>query len=159
MTTGDDDLVAAVRLRADAYARCSTEQALTYACEDVLETIIASRALAVGDVDDFIARVCDAEDLDPPTVSLRRRRAVVASADLDGNSICLDRGEITVATVLHELAHLACRVDSHGVMFRDTLVALCRRHAGVEHAALLHWLYTESGLEMSPWASSASHHR
>ena len=159
MTTGDDDLRAAVRSRADAYARCNTEQALTYACEDVLETIIASRALAANDIDEYVTLVCDAEDLDPPAVVRRRRRGVVASADLDGNAICLDRSEVTVATVLHELAHLACQVDSHGVMFRDTLVALCRRHASVEHAALLHWLYAESGLEMSPWAASANRHR
>lgn len=149
-----DALVDAVRARASWYPGCTEEQALTYACEDVLESTLPTRTLDAGDVAHAVDAICQAEDLDTPALSTRRGRRVIASADLDTHTLCLARDDVTMATVLHEIAHLACAVDTHGVLFRDEFVRLCRAHIGVDHAALLHSLYGGCGLEVSPWAAS-----
>jgi hypothetical protein len=62
----------------------------------------------------------------------------------------------TTATVLHEIAHISVGVDSHGVLFRDELIRLARAHISIDYAALLHGVFSTAGLEMSPWAASAS---
>lgn len=148
-------LVESARLRATGFRGCSTEQALTYACEDVVDDEMPSRSVDLADVTRTVDDVCDAEDLDAPLVGKGRARRAVASADLDAHAICVHRPTITMLTLLHEIAHLSSRADSHGVLFRTELVRLVRAHIGVEHAALLHGLYGGCGLEMSPWAASA----
>lgn len=149
------ELVESARARATGFHGCSTEQALTYACEDVVDNEMPSRHLDLTDVTRTVDHICDAEDLDVPLVEKGRARRAVASADLDAHAICIHRPTVTMLTLLHEIAHLSTRADSHGVLFRDELVRLVRTHIGVEHAALLHGLYGGCGLEISPWAASA----
>lgn len=159
MTGGHDALVSAALAGSPRYPGCTAEQALVYSCEDTLETALPSRTLDADGVGHFLRIVCEAEDLDAPVVSRGRRRRSIASADLDMHEMCIDRSTVSTLTVLHELAHLTCGVDSHGVLFRDELVRLCRAHVGVEHAALLHRLYAGCGLEVSPWAASRARPR
>lgn len=153
--TDHSRLVESARARATGFRGCSAEQALTYACEDVVDGAMPSRAVDLADVAQTIGTVCAAEDLDAPRVEKGRARRAVASADLDAHAICVHRPTVTMLTLLHEIAHLSARADSHGVLFRDELVRLVRAHIGVEHAALLHGLFCACGLEMSPWAASA----
>lgn len=148
-------LVEAARARATQFRGCSAEQALTYACEVLVDDEMPTRTVDRADVAGVVSDVCDAEDLDPPRVENGRARRALASANLDEHAICVHRPTVTMLTLLHEIAHLSSRADSHGVLFRDELVRLVRAHVGVEHAALLHGLYRGCGLEMSPWAASA----
>lgn len=151
-------LVADALARVASFPGCSHEQALCYACEDVVESTLPSRIGNRAESTQLVNSVCAAEDMDSPRVTTGRGQRTVASADLDLHELCLRRPTVTALTVVHELAHLSCRVDSHGVLFRDELVRLVRAHVGVEHAALLHGLYSACGLEVSPWAASARRH-
>lgn len=153
--TDHSRLVESARARATGFRGCSAEQALTYACEWVVDDVMPSRDVGLTDVARTVSRVCAAEDLDAPRIERGRARRAVASADLDEHAICIHRPMVTMLTLLHEIAHLSTRADSHGVLFRDELVRLARAHIGVEHAALLHGLFGGCGLEMSPWAASA----
>ena len=133
--------------RASEYQKCSEEQALTYACEDIVD----------NDIEQWLQHVCTREDIDTPHIVVGRAASTsLASADIDSHTICL-RGKITTAaTALHEVAHVIVGADSHGVLFRDELVRLARAHISVEYAALLYGVYQGVGLEMSPWPASAS---
>lgn len=153
--TDHSGLVESARAHATRFRGCTTEQALTYACEWVVDDVMASRDVGLADVARTVSRVCAAEDLDAPRIERGRTRRALASADLDAHAICIHRPMVTMLTLLHEIAHLSTRADSHGVLFRDELVRLVRAHISVEHAALLHGLFGGCGLEMSPWAASA----
>lgn len=151
-----DIYVDQVRRRIDLYSACSPEQALVYSCEDVSDAEYPSRLVKETDVLDFIEAICDSEGLDTPTVLIEPTRGnSLASTDVHTGIVCLHRRVSTVATILHELAHHHVGADHHGTIFRDELVRLIRRHIGVEHAAFLHQLMSRSGLEMSPWQSTA----
>lgn len=150
-------LVSRVMSRHVDYQSCSHEQGLAYACEDIVEAEIGSRVIASTEVAGWVSKVCEQEDMDPPTVLVARlSRITLASAHPDDNSMCLRGKSTTVATVLHELAHLSVGVDSHGVLWRDEFTRMARAHISVSFAGLLHSLYTAVGLEMSPWSASAS---
>lgn len=139
------------------YPHCGPEQALAYACEDIVDAEVGSRSIASREVSEWIERVCEKQDLDPPEILVSRlSRTSLASAVPDDHSICLRGKETTVATVLHELAHLAVGADSHGVLWRDEFTRLTRAHISVSYAGLLHSLYAGVGLEVSPWQSSAA---
>jgi len=157
--TSPREAAALAATRAGAYRRCSQEQALVYGCEDVLAEQLPSRLLSADELDGFVRAVCESEGMDVPIIEDlvgRRGRAttVVATADLEAEVVRFAAGA-TVATVLHELAHLSADRDDHGVLFRDELVRLLRRHADVGQAAMLHGLFTGVGLEMSPWPASS----
>lgn len=139
------------------FAGCTREQALVYACEDIVEHEIGSRNIASHEVERWIEGICQREDMDTPVVLVSRlSRRTLASANDQDHSICLRGKTTTVGTALHELAHLSAGSDSHGVLWRDEFTRLTRAHISVSYAALLHSLYTGSGLEMSPWPASAS---
>lgn len=139
-----------------SYAGCSPEQALVYACEDVVEGEIGSRVIASREVEAWIENVSHREDMDTPAVLVARlSRRTSASANDQEHSICIRGTSTTVATVLHELAHLSAGSDSHGVLWRDEYTRLSRAHISVTHSALLHSLFVAVGLEMSPWPASA----
>lgn len=148
-------LVSAARERASRFSRCSVEQALTYACEDTVDDQLPTRTLDLDVAARVLDTLCHAEDLDPPLLEKGRARRSLASADLEAHAICMHRSSFTMLTLVHEIAHLSSRAESHGVLFRDEMVRLVRAHVGIEHAALLFGLYTGCGLEMSPWAASA----
>ncbi|MEI6198427.1 MAG: hypothetical protein WCP83_00620 [Actinomycetota bacterium] len=143
--------------RALDYARCSPEQALVYACEDIVDSELGSRNFSSAHIEQWLQHVCTREDIDTPhLVVARASRSTLASADSESHTICI-RGKMTsAATVLHEVAHVIVGADSHGVLFRDELVRLARAHISVDYAALLHGVYQGVGLEMSPWPASAS---
>lgn len=150
-------LVARALRRGGDYPRCAPEQALVYACEDIVEIEIGSRVIASGQVGQWIERVCEREDMDPPAILVGRlSRVTLASALPDDHSICLRGTQTTVGTVLHELAHLAVGADSHGILWRDEFTRMTRAHISVSYAGLLHSLYAGVGLEVSPWPSSAA---
>lgn len=152
-----EQFVARAQLGTASYPRCSPEQASVYASEDVVEQELGSRQIASKDIDGWILEVCAREDIDVPHIQISRASAKsLASVDTDSHTICIRGKNTTVATVLHEIAHVVVGVDSHGVLFRDELVRLSRFHISVEYAALLHNVYLGMGLPMSPWPASAS---
>ena len=139
------------------YPRCTHEQARVYACEDVVESELGSRLMASSEIDKWLIEVCAREDIDAPNLVIARASSKsLASADTETHTICIRGKNTTVATVLHEIAHVIVGVDSHGVLFRDELVRLCRFHISVDYAAMLHNIYLGIGLPMSPWPASAS---
>ena len=150
-------LVEQIRQRSREYVGCSTEQALTYACEDIVEIEYGSREISSNEYEPWIQTVCDREDLDLPELHIARAsQTTAASASLDAHSICVRGRRTTTATLLHEVAHLSCGAQSHGILFRDEFVRLVRFHISVSYAALLHTLFSSVGLEMSPWQASAA---
>ena len=143
--------------RANEYSKCSPEQALTYACEDIVDNELGSRNFSSHHIEQWLQHVCTREDIDMPHVVVgRASRSSLASADIDSHTICLRGKATTAATALHEVAHVIVGIESHGVLFRDELVRLARAHISVEYAALLYGVYKGVGLEMSPWPASAS---
>lgn len=142
------------RARQSAYPQCSEEQALVYACEDVVDHELGSPVLGGTSLQDFVLSVCHRENIEPPFIRHHRNPAVQASADLDTWTVCMTRRTITTSVIVHELAHFSVGIDSHGVLFRDELIRLLRSNVSLEHAALLHSLFTHVGLEMSPWPAS-----
>lgn len=150
-------LVEAAQRRSREYSHCSTEQALTYACEDIVESEFGSRDIPSHEAENWLSKVCDREDIDVPSLRIARASKVTAaSATLETHDICIRGRRTSAAILLHEIAHLSCGVDSHGVMFRDEFVRLARFHISVSYAALLHSLFTAVGLELSPWQASAA---
>jgi hypothetical protein len=143
--------------RASEYQNCSAEQALTYACQDIVDNELGSRNFSSHHIEQWLQHVCTREDIDTPHVVVgRAARTSLASADINSHTICL-RGKVTsAATALHEVAHVIVGIESHGVLFRDELVRLTRAHISVEYAAMLYGVYKGVGLEMSPWPASAS---
>ena len=143
--------------RANEYSKCSPEQALTYACEDIVDNELGSRNFSSHHIEQWLQHVCTREDIDMPHVVVgRASRSSLASADIDSHTICLRGKATTAATALHEVAHVIVGIESHGVLFRDELVRLARAHISVEYAAMLYGVYKGVGLEMSPWPASAS---
>ena len=143
--------------RANEYSKCSPEQALTYACEDIVDNELGSRNFSSHHIEQWLQHVCTREDIDIPHVVVgRASRSSLASADIDSHTICLRGKATTAATALHEVAHVIVGIESHGVLFRDELVRLARAHISVEYAAMLYGVYKGVGLEMSPWPASAS---
>jgi len=149
--------VQAAMIRAKEYPKCSPEQALTYACEDIVDNELGSRNFSSHHIEQWLQNVCTREDIDTPHVVVgRATRTSLASADIESHTICI-RGKVTTAaTALHEVAHVIVGAHSHGVLFRDELVRLTRAHISVEYAALLYGVYQGVGLEMSPWPASAT---
>ena len=152
-----DTFVQVAIARADEYQRCSPEQALTYACEDIVDNELGSRNFSSQHIEQWLQHVCTREDIDLPQIVVgRATRTSLASAAIETHTICF-RGKVTTAaTALHEVAHVIVGADSHGVLFRDELVRLARAHISIEYAALLYGVYQGAGLEMSPWPASAS---
>ena len=143
--------------RANEYSKCSPEQALTYACEDIVDNELGSRNFSSHHIEQWLQHVCTREDIDMPHVVVgRATKTSLASADIDSHTICLRGKATTAATALHEVAHVIVGIESHGVLFRDELVRLARAHISVEYAAMLYGVYKGVGLEMSPWPASAS---
>jgi hypothetical protein len=146
------ELVEAVHRRLPEYAQCGHEQAVTYACEDVVIEVLGSRTMTFAELTEWLQDVCEHEDIDMPVlVSIANRGQVAGSVDLGGNVICLRGSDPTVAVALHELAHVITQAETHDQSFRDGLVGLWRRHLSIEHAALLHQLYHHNGLLAGKW--------
>lgn len=143
--------------RAESFTGYGEEQALTYACEDVVENECGTREFKSRDINQWVDQICQREDLDTPHIEvLRKSSSTLASAHAEDHSICIRGARTTASTVLHELAHLSCGTTGHGVLFRDELVRLSRAHISVDYAAMLHGLFVATGLEMSPWPASAA---
>lgn len=150
-----DGFVERARQQRDAYPHCPDEQALVYACEDIVDDVLGSPSLHETDMRSFVFSVCHRENIEPPTLVNGTNAHALASTDVDTWTICIHRRTTTTSVILHELAHLSVGVDSHGVLFRDELVRLARAHVSIEHASLLHTLFRHMALEMSPWQASA----
>lgn len=150
MTIGE--LVAAVRVRESAYSDCPTEQARVYACEDVCEEQMPSRLLDADETCAMVARIAHAEDIDPPrtTVSARFRRTRGA-ADIENREVRLAGPPVPLLVVVHEMAHFTSTSPAHGPDFLHEMVSMTRAHVSLDHASLLHTLYTGAGLALPPW--------
>ena len=133
------------------FARCSHEQALVYACEDVAQRHEPLRVLTRADTVGFVANVCLEEDFDIPHVEFGRRRVrCTAWADHTTHTVWFGSARPSVGVVLHELSHLVARGDGHDSEFRFTILRLMRRHAGIQHAGLLRSLFIGTGLDNDP---------
>jgi hypothetical protein len=149
--------IEAAHLRAGEYSRCTPEQALVYACEDVVENELGSREFLSAEAESILEEICHAEDIEIPRVLIARKSSSArALTYIDENVICVRGKSTTMATLLHELAHAVVGAESHGVLFRDELARLTRAHISISYAALLHSVYSGVGLEMSPWPATAS---
>ena len=147
----------AAHVRAGEYKRGTTEQALVYACEDVVEQELGSREIPSSEAASILEEICHTEDIEVPHVLIARKaKSSVALTYIDENVICVRGTTTTMATLLHELAHAVVGAESHGVLFRDELTRLARKHISVSYAALLYSVYSGTGLEMSPWPATAS---
>jgi hypothetical protein len=143
--------------RASEYTRGTAEQALVYACEDVVEHELGSRDIPSSEAESILEEICHAEDIEVPRILIARKaKSSLALTYIDENVICVRGKTTTMATLLHELAHAVVGVESHGVLFRDELTRLTRKYISVSYAALLHSVYSGTGLEMSPWPATAS---
>lgn len=142
---------------AQQFENCSEEQAIAYACEEIIERELGVRIMVSKELDSWIEKICEREDIDVPDLMvMRKTQSHLASANIEENLICIRGSRTTAATVLHEIAHISVGINGHGVLFRDELVRLCRAHISVEFAAMLHGLYSATGLEMSPWPASTA---
>jgi hypothetical protein len=149
--------IEAAHHRANEYSRCTPEQALVYACEDVVEHELGSREILSSEADAIINDICHAEDIEIPTILIARKsKSALALTYIDENIICIRGKSTTMSTLLHELAHAVVGAESHGVLFRDELARLSRKHISVSYAALLHSVYCGVGLEMSPWPATGA---
>lgn len=147
------ELVLTAQQRVPQYVGCSEEQALTYACEDVVVDVLGSRVMSLAELREWLVNVCEQEDVDAPILaSLHGNSRVVGSADITNNIVCVRRDTPTVAVVLHELAHVVSRSEVHDATFRNCVVDLWRRHMSVEHAALIHQLFMRSALTIDSWS-------
>lgn len=156
MSHSINELVTQAQSLATQFPRCSTEQALTYACEHVADHMVGARIMQSHELEDWLQSVCHREDIDVPELHIAKARpSALASTDIDSHRICLYGRTTTLSTLLHEVAHASVRIDGHGVLFRDELVRLTRAHLSVEYAALLHSLFVGLGLEAAPWGASA----
>ncbi|MEY3656644.1 MAG: hypothetical protein RL114_1002 [Actinomycetota bacterium] len=143
--------------RAGEYTRGTAEQALVYACEEVVEHELGSRDIPSTEAESILEEICHAEDIEVPRILIARKaKSSLALTYIDENVICVRGKTTTMATLLHELAHAVVGVESHGILFRDELTRLTRKYISVSYAALLHSVYTGTGLEMSPWPATAS---
>ena len=89
-------LVEAAHRRAREYTTCSPEQALTYACEDTVESEFGSRELSSAHAESWLTSVCDREDIDVPSLHIARSsQNIVASASYETQAICI-RGRRSV---------------------------------------------------------------
>lgn len=145
---------------AQRYPRCTTDQALVYACEDVVIAELGERTVRSEDVSRFVDSVCEAEDVDTAEVVFGRAGTrTVASVEMDARRICIRGAATGSSTVIHEVAHLTSGSGDHGRRFRSELVRLSRAHLSVEHAALLHRLFVEVDLPVDAWPTDAGHRR
>lgn len=143
--------------RAREYGSGTAEQSLVYACEDVVEHELGSRDVPSSDAESILEEICHAEDIEMPQILIARKaKSALALTFIDENVICVRGKTTTMATLLHELAHVVVGAESHGVLFRDELTRLTRKHISVSYAALLHSIYVGTGLEMSPWPATAA---
>lgn len=150
------DFVHIAQQRANVYKKCSDEQALVYACEDIADEHVGSLSLRSLRAAKWIETVCEKEDIDTPEVHvLPRQHQLRASSLLENNSICIFGTTTHVSTLIHEVAHLMSDGHSHGILFRDEMVRLSRAHISIDYAAMLHALYGGCQLPVSPWEASA----
>ena len=155
--TSLQDFIDAAHIRAGEYKRGTAEQALVYACEDVVEQELGSRDIPSSEAAAILEEICHAEDIEVPRILVARKaKSSLALAYIDENVICVRGKKTTLATLLHELAHAVVGAESHGVLFRDELARLTRKYISVSYAALLYSVYSGAGLEMSPWPATAS---
>lgn len=155
--TALQSFIEAALLRAGEYKRCTAEQALVYGCEDVVEQELGSRDIPSSKAASILEEICHAEDIEVPQIMIARKaQSSSALTYIDENVICIRGTTTTIATLLHELAHAVVGAESHGVLFRDELARLARKHISVSYAALLYSVYSGAGLEMSPWPATAS---
>lgn len=149
--------ITAVQNRASEYANCTGEQALVYACEDIVENELGSREIISAEATAILEDICHAEDIEIPQLLIARKsKSSLALTYIEENIICVRGKSTTMATLLHELAHAVVGAESHGVLFRDEFARLARKYISVSYAALLYSVYSGVGLEMSPWPATAT---
>lgn len=146
------ELVAEATAAAPRWGRCPREQALVYACENIADRECPTRVL--DDVRGFVERACLEDDIDVPNLEFRPlQRRCEGLAEHTSRTLTFPRRSVPLQVVVHEMSHLLAPVDGHGLLFRDEMVRLARRHAGIEHASLLHSLFRGVGLDVSPWVA------
>lgn len=148
ISTFVDEVLASAVMWSD----CSPEQALVYACEHVAARECPLSPLTREDTTRLVSRICLREDIDVPHVHFSERAGrCIGWASDDSRTVGFSGGNTTAHTVVHEIAHLTAGAPGHDGPFRAEVVALARRHIGVEYAALLHSLFRGVGLDTAPW--------
>lgn len=133
-----------------AFPTCSTEQALCYAVESVVASVLPVQRLTFAEAVDLVEDIALDEDIDVPHVErLRANASSEGVASHTKHAIGL-KAQTDRLTVCHEMAHILAGFG-HDDLWRDAYVALVRRYVSVQHASLLHTLYLRSGLPVSDW--------
>ena len=150
------ELCERVRIIAAAYGPGTSEQNVTYACEEVVTSTWPSAVLDENTVKLTIEAIAMAEGWDPPAVYFgATARRCLAYAERESRSLMFRGRSVHLATALHEVAHLQAASAAHGRLFRQEMCALVRSQWGVEQASLLHSLYKGVGLDVVPWQATA----
>lgn len=123
-------------------------QKLTYAIEQVVAKALPSRTTDLWGARDFVKDVCLGVGADiPDVVRGKIGKGFSATASKEHGVITLGSSVTSTLTLCHELAHILVSENvGHHKEWRDQFVYLTRHAVSVEHGALLHTLYTRSGL-------------
>jgi hypothetical protein len=93
--TSLQDFIDAAHIRAGEYKRGTAEQALVYACEDVVEQELGSRDIPSSEAASILEEICHAEDIEVPRILVARKaKSSLALTYIDENVICV-RGKKT----------------------------------------------------------------
>ena len=129
----------------------TSEAERTYAAEDAFELEMSTRTLSLGEANDWLEVIAEAEGVDSPVVfkskMSKNTEALAFSKDW---CIAVRKSNSTQLLLLHEMAHLLCANKNHGTEFRTELVRLVRSYISLPHAAALHQLFVASGLSVNP---------
>ena len=104
--------------------------------EAVLEARLPTKVLKLKEAQAWLETIAHAEDIDPPIVlKARLSKDIEGVAVYDNHAIFVRDSMPTQMTLLHELAHFMGSVG-HGLVFRENLAALLRRHLSIQHALI-----------------------
>lgn len=104
--------------------------------EAVLEARVPTRVLNLKEAQAWLGTIAHAEDIDPPIVlKARLSKDIEGVAVYDNHAIFVRDSTPTQITLLHELAHFMGS-SGHGLVFRENLAALLRRHLSIQHALI-----------------------
>lgn len=129
----------------------TSETDRSYTAEDTFELEMPTRVLSLGEANEWLAMIAEAEGADLPLIFMTKMsKNTEALAFSDGWSIAVRESNPSQLLLLHEMAHLICVNKNHGTEFRTEFVRLVRRYVSLPHAAALHKIYVGNKLTVAP---------
>lgn len=134
------------------FPKCTTEQALCYSVEHVVEGLLPTQALTFDQAVDLVDDISLDEDIDTPVVERIRSDAKFAGVASHQHHVIGLKSQTNRLIVCHEMAHVLAGFG-HDDLWRGKFVRLVRAHVSVQHASLLHTLYQRVGLPTEAWSA------